>query len=295
MAIFKINEARVEKVDFNPNGFGNEFALRDFFAANLEALLGVRFLANEYQTSDGRIDTLGLDESGSPVIIEYKWKENEEALTQGLSYLRWLIENKKHFNLLVESKLGADVEVAWESPRVIIVAQGFSKRTRDAVPFTQFVELKSYNYYGTDTLQIESIFTPKAPKRIAEKREVAAGTEENTAEYGLDYHFSVTEEAVSKKAHELRERLLQLPEVEEIAEQKSGITYRTTRSFTRFEFKKTWVQILLREPVYASDTEKLVRDVTTYRWGFLGMIKLTADSDVDYIYQVIKDSYESTL
>lgn len=42
--------------------------------AHMETLLGVRFLASEYSTGPvhgGRIDSLGLDENGSPVI-EYK-------------------------------------------------------------------------------------------------------------------------------------------------------------------------------------------------------------------------------
>lgn len=42
--------------------------------ANMEALLGVRFLASEYGTGPvhgGRIDSLGLDENGSPVIVEF--------------------------------------------------------------------------------------------------------------------------------------------------------------------------------------------------------------------------------
>jgi RecB family endonuclease NucS len=42
--------------------------------ANMEMLLGVRFLASEYSTGPvhgGRIDSLGLDENGSPVIVEF--------------------------------------------------------------------------------------------------------------------------------------------------------------------------------------------------------------------------------
>ncbi|GAA2271778.1 hypothetical protein GCM10010415_43140 [Streptomyces atrovirens] len=42
--------------------------------AHMETLLGVRFLASEYSTGPvhgGRIDSLGLDENGSPVIVEF--------------------------------------------------------------------------------------------------------------------------------------------------------------------------------------------------------------------------------
>ena len=43
--------------------------------AHMQTLLGVRFLASEYSTGPvhgGRIDSLGLDENGSLVIVEYK-------------------------------------------------------------------------------------------------------------------------------------------------------------------------------------------------------------------------------
>ena len=119
--------------------------MRDFFAKNLEEILGVRFLEKEYQITEGRIDTLGIDENNSPVIIEYKWKENEEVLSQGLHYLTWLLTNKRHFNLLVKSKLGEETEVNWDQPRVILVAQGFSRYIKSAVQRVNNVELKTYN------------------------------------------------------------------------------------------------------------------------------------------------------
>jgi hypothetical protein len=49
-----------------------EKSLQHLFEANLETLLGIRFLAAEYSTGavhGGRIDTLGLDEDDCPVII----------------------------------------------------------------------------------------------------------------------------------------------------------------------------------------------------------------------------------
>ncbi|GAA1890390.1 hypothetical protein GCM10009753_18780 [Streptantibioticus ferralitis] len=43
--------------------------------ARMEAMLGIRLLASEYPTAPwhrGRVDSLGLDENGMPVVIEYK-------------------------------------------------------------------------------------------------------------------------------------------------------------------------------------------------------------------------------
>lgn len=61
--------------------------------AHMETLLGVRFLASEYSTGPahgGRIDSLGLDENGSPVIVEYKRGTDVGVINQGLFYLAWL-------------------------------------------------------------------------------------------------------------------------------------------------------------------------------------------------------------
>lgn len=66
---------------------GLEKSLQNLAEANLETLLGVRFLATEHSTGkkhSGRIDTLGIDENGCPVIIEYKRTLNQNVINQGL-------------------------------------------------------------------------------------------------------------------------------------------------------------------------------------------------------------------
>jgi RecB family endonuclease NucS len=51
--------------------------------------------------SNGRIDTLGLDENGSPVIPEYKRASNENVVF----YLDWLMDRRKDFQWLVLDRL----------------------------------------------------------------------------------------------------------------------------------------------------------------------------------------------
>ena len=63
-----------------------EKSLQSLIEQHLDAFLGVRFLATEYGTGakhGGRIDTLGLDENGCPVIVEYKRALNENVINQG--------------------------------------------------------------------------------------------------------------------------------------------------------------------------------------------------------------------
>jgi predicted transport protein len=286
MAIFRINKNKVIQCSINEDGFGDEFALRDFFADNLGDLLGIKFIAKEYPILEGRIDTLGLDENNSPVIIEYKWKENEEILAQGLFYYNWLIKNKKHFELLVSNNLGKNITVKWEQPRVILIARGFGRYTIGAVQQQKHIELITYNYYHPDILQLENVYTPtelKLPKKPQD--------EVDLTEYNLEYHLNI----IRKKFNLIRSWILGLPDVEEKDQQKSGITYKTTKSFARFEFRPTWIQVLLRDPQYELDTKKLVKDVTSHEWGYRGMFKLNADTDTDYLFALIKQSYDSTL
>ncbi len=61
---------------------------------NMETFFGVRFLKSECVITDGRIDSIGLDENNCPVILEYKRSMNENVINQGLFYLDWLLDHQ---------------------------------------------------------------------------------------------------------------------------------------------------------------------------------------------------------
>ncbi|WP_424889067.1 hypothetical protein [Streptomyces sp. XH2] len=64
--------------------------LQDLVEVHMEELLGVRFLATDYSTGPryrGRIDSLGLDENGAPVIVEYKRARDANVISQGFVLL----------------------------------------------------------------------------------------------------------------------------------------------------------------------------------------------------------------
>ena len=74
-----------------------ERSLQKLTEANMETLFGVRLLESEYSTGarhGGRMDSLGIDENGSPVIFEYKRAVNESVINQGLFYLDWLMDHR---------------------------------------------------------------------------------------------------------------------------------------------------------------------------------------------------------
>lgn len=138
-----------------------EKSLQKLFEANLEALLGVRFLASEFVTNaGGRMDTLGIDENNAPVVIEYKRSSNENVINQGLFYLDWLMGHRKDFEWLVMDQLGKDVahKVDWSGSRLICVAGDFQKWDEHAVKqMNRTIDLVRYRRYGDDLLLLEQL------------------------------------------------------------------------------------------------------------------------------------------
>lgn len=112
-----------------------ERSLQNLIESQMETFLGVRFLATEYSTGAkhrGRIDSLGLDENGCPVIVEYKRNRNENVINQGLFYLDWLLDHKADFRLLVMDKLGKDHadRIEWSGTRLLCIAADFTLADR---------------------------------------------------------------------------------------------------------------------------------------------------------------------
>jgi predicted transport protein len=290
MPIFDLKKQKVIQINSDINHFKNEAELRDFFASNLEELLGMKFLAKEYPTTDGRIDTLALDEASSPVIIEYKWGQDNAIVVQGLFYYDWLKKNKKHFDLLVADKLGKNIKVKWDNPRIVLVSQGFDNRTLVAVQQVSNIELIKYIPYKNDILYLENVYSPKTIKTFKER----PIEDDKETIYDLSYHLGKSDEMVKKMFYRLQERIKLLPSVEEMVDQRMGITYRTSRSFTRFEFGKSYIDILLRDPKYI-DPKNFVIDISSNKWGYKGRVKIKSDADIDYVFNLIEQSYQSTL
>lgn len=155
-----------------------EKSLQTFMERNLESLLGIKFLASEYSTGKthcGRIDSLGLDENGLPVIIEYKRAINEAVINQGLYYLDWLMDHHGEFELMVLKKLGKEYaeRIDWSGPRLLCIAGDFSKYDIHAVKqIPRNIELIRYRKYQQDLLLLELVNAVSGqPEQIIKEKE----------------------------------------------------------------------------------------------------------------------------
>lgn len=140
-----------------------EADVQDLVEAHMEKMLGVTFLASEYVVDcvdGGRIDSLGLDENGAPVIIEYKRGTDAGVINQGLYYMAWLRAHKDAFRSLVRDRLGATAasQILWSAPRLICVAGDFTRYDAHAVrEHRRSIDLVRYRYYGSDHIGLETV------------------------------------------------------------------------------------------------------------------------------------------
>ena len=179
-----------EAVELDGKAAPIEKSLQNLIESQMETFLGVRFLATEYSTGTkhrGRIDSLGLDENGCPVIVEYKRSRNENVINQGLFYLDWLLDHKADFRLLVMDTLGKDHadRIEWSGTRLLCIAADFTRYDEHAVSqINRNIELIRYELFGDDLLLFEQVNATVAtvaidatePETAKEARKPAAST-----------------------------------------------------------------------------------------------------------------------
>ncbi|MEV5484007.1 MULTISPECIES: DUF5655 domain-containing protein [Streptomyces] len=159
-----------------------EADVQGLIEAHMETMLGVRFLASEYSTGPvhgGRIDSLGIDENGAPVLVEYKRGTDAGVINQGLFYLSWLMDHRAEFGHLVRDRLGATTasQVLWSAPRLICVAGDFTRYDIHAVrEHRRSIDLVRYRLFGDDYIGLETVASYTGQKAApAATRHRAAG------------------------------------------------------------------------------------------------------------------------
>lgn len=249
-----------------------EKPLQTLIEGNLEPLLGVRFLATEYSTGkthSGRIDTLGLDENNSPVILEYKRSSGENVINQGLFYLDWLMDHKAEFEHLVRKQIDttAAESVEWSSPRVICVAANFTKYDEHAVQqISRNIELIRYRQFGSEFLLLELV-NSGAGKPASTTKPIKATAKTETA-YGISALATANQETRDLFSS-LEGFVLSLGDDVQRKDLKLYTAFKRIRNFVTVEFYKD--KVLLHVSLNPDDVELVegfTRDVRTIgHWG----------------------------
>lgn len=160
--------------------FPYERGLQEFFEKHLRTLTGVEFLDSEYSTGQRhsrRIDTLGIDEAGRPVVVEYKRHQDQNVINQGLDYLAWLEDHQAEFRELVREKLGDGRvgNIDFRTPRLLCIAGDFLRQDRIAARDSRRrIELLRYRRYGDAYVALEWVYggeaiEPPPPRPVKRK------------------------------------------------------------------------------------------------------------------------------
>ena len=283
-----------------------EKSVQALFEKNLEALLGIRFLASEFATTHGgRIDTLGLDENGCPVILEYKRASNENVINQGLFYLDWLMDHRKDFQWLVLGKLGKkDAEaVDWSAPRLLCIAGDFNKYDDHAVKQIQRnIELIRYRRFGPELLMLDLVAVPSIKGQSINGGETNNG--KNSPGPGNKYKTisTVIEElttAMIDRFEALRAYLTALGDDVQETRLVFYIAFKRIKNFACLEFRPAASKILLYvkvdsttvtlEPGFTRDVSKIGH----YGTGDLE-VTLTGPEDLEKAKSLIRRSYDNS-
>jgi len=301
MSLFKINGTTVKKITIKKLDL--EKNLQVLFEQNLEEILNIVFLAHEYSTSfGGRIDSLGIDKNGSPCIIEYKKNQNDNVINQGLSYLRWLLDHKADFEILCQNKK-VEIEIDWDSPRVICIAESYSKfdiDTADILPIN--VELLRYRIYEDHILYLEpenyqkvKISTSGIIKKGKAQKEKAIQLQKV---YTLEDHLKWANKEMLNLYQDLRERILALDQnIIEEAKAKY-IAYKTSTNFVDIVILKSELKIFLNvKSGQLIDPQNIARDLAKPKpvghWGNGDYeIKIENEKNIEAVLALIKQSYD---
>jgi len=260
-----------------------ERELQTIIEQNMTTFFGVTFIKSEFTITNGRIDSLGLDENFCPVIFEYKRSKNENVINQGLFYLDWLLDHKADFKLLVMETLGADIanKIDWSLPQVFCVASDFTKFDEHAVNQMQRnIKLVRYKKFGKDLILFEHLNAPNVKmvdtdspsvtekistqKTFLQMYETAPATLKNLYILIKDYIFSLGDDVTENQL-------------------KYYVAFRKIRNIACVEIYTSKILIHLSiDPATVELIKDFTRDMSNIGHYGTGNLQVTIKNEVDF-------------
>jgi len=246
------------------------------------------------------MDTLGIDENGYPVIIEYKRDRSENVINQGLFYLDWLMDHRGNFEILVRDRYGIEVaqQIEWSAPRLICIAADFNKYDEHAVKqMGRNITLIRYKKFGDDLLLLEQL------------TEVSAGpTATIDVETGQPrpHRYKTVSESVADAGSDLANLLSDVENYllglgDDVTKKvlKNYFAYRRIKNFTCVEVKpqagvvRLYLKVNPDEIELESGFTRDVRNVGHFGTGDLE-VTLKSHTDLERAKPLVNQSYEAS-
>lgn len=297
MPIYRKQNGQLKKL--KSFAIDKEKKLQELVEVNLMEVLDMHFLESEYPTTfGGRIDTLAVDRNGAPVIIEYKRGKNDNVINQALSYLKWLQAQKvEFFEMLVFKKLGNKIaeglKIDWQNPRVICVAESYSKFDIDTVEVIPMrVELLKYRYYENGIFSLEPL---NASEQKSSTKTTVDSPSKSPIDYSVEQHLQKPTDKIKGIFNDLRSRIF---EIDENIKEKATlmyIGYRVTKTFAEIHLGKNQIKMFLR-PIEYKDPKGMIEKIPDgYNWTLNQRVYIKEEHQLDYVFGLIEQSYQDVL
>lgn len=280
--------------------FDKERALQQLVEQNLLETLDMHFIASEYHTGNGRIDTLAIDRDGAPTIIEFKRNKNDSIINQSLSYLKWIkAQRPEFFERLMFNRLGSElaesIRLDWNHPRIVCVAESYSRYDMDTVEVVPLrIDLFKYRIYEGGLFSLDMVSVNEQHKNRVEASQEMSADAAQTIIQGMKEQ-SGSSNTARQMFDELREKILALDE--NIIEKpgRRTIAYRLTKNFCEVLIKKDSLVIDLRPIDYQDPRELVSKIYEGYVVTMNRRVMLSDPRDLDYVFCIIQQSYQNVL
>jgi len=282
--------------------FKLEKDIQNLTEKNLETILGLEFVRNEFPLMNFRIDTLAFDnESKSFVIIEYKRNRNFSIIDQGYAYLSLMLNNKADFILEYNEQKKQTLkreQIDWSQSKVIFIAPSFTNHQMELINFKDLpIELWAIKRYENGTINYneikstnaqESINTISISDKSVEKvrKEIKVYTEDEHKKLGSDKSLELYEK--------LKTSILNLGDIE-LRPKKKYLAFIGSTNIVDIRIQrsalKLWINLKNGE---LDDPKKIARNVSNIgHWGNGDYeISISDDENIEYILSLIKKSYK---
>ncbi len=261
-----------------------ERELQTVIEQNMQTFFGVTFLKSEYSITNGRIDSLGLDENFCPVIFEYKRSKNENVINQGLFYLDWLLDHKADFKLLVMEMLGIDTanQIDWSLPQVICIANDFTKFDEHAVNQMQRnIKLVRYNKFGKDLILFEHINAPSVKPVL--DTEAINGISKTSPQKTFLQMFDTAPEKLKNIYLSIKDYILSLGDDVTENQLKLYVAFRKVKNIACVEIYASKILIHLNiDPSSVELKKDFTRDMSNIGHYGTGNLQVSIKSEADF-------------
>jgi predicted transport protein len=300
LKLFRIANGKAEEL--SGRSVALERQLQRVIESNMETFFGVRFLASEYSTGPkhrGRIDSIGIDDTGSPVIFEYKRSRDENVINQGLFYLDWLLDHQAEFKLLVMERLGSEAakQIDWTNPRLVCIAGDFTRYDEHAVQQNNHnIELVRYRDFGGELLALE-LLTAVSTTTTHTTTQVSVGSSRPVVEPTVMDYLAKAPEKLKNLYSDLDAQLLALGDDIQKTTRKNYFAYKRLKNFACVEVhpqNRTLLVYLKVDPDTIELEQGFSRDVRGIgHFGTGGLeLRLKDSDDLAKAEALILTSYE---